>query len=949
MAAPGPIAALVDEVGDALGRTLREVARELDAELPPAYAQDLGPEIRRQHLAAIVGARATGVAPNVTLRSADGNTWTIIRPDDRPGLLSELLAELPDDLPLHTARVYTARSGHLAIDVFGFGAPARPAADDPAFLAKRAEILDHAAEVAPDLPPEVVDRYLHRCAAVFVDNLSPRRLVRFARMVAQVEGTDDVAVDAWLRQEEGRFATVTLVAGGSTPRRLFERAAWILGLHGLSVRRAYLDPLAGGAAPVALCTFVVTGTDDDMPTPGGPGWQPVERDLLRVRWLDERCLVRARATPWLGLPTAEVLVALLDLVHVRLARRDPFAFSRQRLAQLADAALELAAGVAEDLLRGTTTGREAALQARPHEDVRAVLGELVAAVEAVQRSNLDRTARYGLALALDPAWLLGPEHTQVPFAVLYGHGDGYRGFHVRFRPIARGGLRVVAPRTADQHALETERHFDEVYGLAFAQELKNKDIPEGGAKGVLLVEPGASVDGALHALTDGLLDLALATPGDLLFLGPDENVTPAHIEWIVARAVQRGYPQPLALMSSKPGAGINHKRYGVTSEGVAVFLDAGLRALGHPADAPFRVVLTGGPDGDVAGNTIRILRRDHGSRVRFVGIADGSGSALDPDGLDIDELMRLVDAELPIVAFDPARLGPQGSVASLDDPGGLARRNGLHAQLEAEVLVPAGGRPRTVHEGNWRDLLDAAGRPRVPLVVEGANLFLTPGARTALSAAGVLLFKDSSANKCGVICSSYEIAAALLLDEPTILRVKDRLVDEVLDRLRSLARLEADVLLDEHRRCPDVPLPDLSVRLSRTILWATDTIARAVIALDPDAYALLEDLVRAHLPPVLVELAGADLLERLPPAYVEQTIACAAATRLVYREGLAYVEGLSEPDLARLAVDYLRADREVAQLADRLDAQDDPAAAEAARILRQGGARAAVTLRHRTP
>jgi hypothetical protein len=32
------------------------------------------------------------------------------------------------------------------------------------------------------------------------------------------------------------------------------------------------------------------------------------------------------------------------------------------------------------------------------------------------------------------------------------------------------------------------RHYEECYGLAFAQQLKNKDIPEGGSKAVNLVD-----------------------------------------------------------------------------------------------------------------------------------------------------------------------------------------------------------------------------------------------------------------------------------------------------------------------------------------------------------------------------------------------------------------------------------------------------------------------------
>jgi len=60
------------------------------------------------------------------------------------------------------------------------------------------------------------------------------------------------------------------------------------------------------------------------------------------------------------------------------------------------------------------------------------------------------------------------------------------------------------------------------------------------------------------------------------------------------------------------------------------------------------VKLTGGPDGDVAGNMIKILHREYGARVRVVGVADGTGCAEDPDGLPMEDLMRCVVASVPI-------------------------------------------------------------------------------------------------------------------------------------------------------------------------------------------------------------------------------------------------------------------------------------------------------------
>lgn len=93
-------------------------------------------------------------------------------------------------------------------------------------------------------------------------------------------------------------------------------------------------------------------------------------------------------------------------------------------------------------------------------------------------------------------------------------------------------------------------------------------------------------------------------------------------------------------MSSKPRAGINHKEFGVTSEGVNCYLDAALRNVLtiNPNNEKFTIKMTGGPDGDVAGNMIKILSRDYGQNAIIVGIADGFGSAEDPEGLNHDEV-----------------------------------------------------------------------------------------------------------------------------------------------------------------------------------------------------------------------------------------------------------------------------------------------------------------------
>lgn len=55
--------------------------------------------------------------------------------------------------------------------------------------------------------------------------------------------------------------------------------------------------------------------------------------------------------------------------------------------------------------------------------------------------------------------------------------------------------------------------------------------------------------------------------------------------------------------------------------------------------------------------------------------------------------------------------------------------------------------------------------PRFKYIVEGANLFISENARGILEDAGIILFKDASANKGGVTSSSYEVMAALSMND----------------------------------------------------------------------------------------------------------------------------------------------------------------------------------------
>jgi glutamate dehydrogenase len=598
-----------------------------------------------------------------------------------------------------------------------------------------------------------------------------------------------------------------------------------------------------------------------------------------------------------------------------------------------------------------------------------VLYKMIDIVTHTLKTNVYMQDRYALSLRLDPI-IMGEEYQpNLPYGVLFVHGRRFNGYHVRFRDISRGGLRLIAPANSEQLALESARQYDECYGLAFAQQLKNKDIPEGGSKAVCLIDTNDLVHGSrdfvmrksVKAFTDSILDLVVQTKEtksdivdyygkpEVLYLGPDENVNPEDINWIVQQAARRGYDTPAAFMSSKARAGINHKEYGVTSEGVNVYLDVALnRCLGiDPKKDSFTIKMTGGPDGDVGGNEIKILIREYGDNVKIVGIADGSGCAEDPDGLNHKELLRLFEEGLCISNFQSTQLGPDGVLHTVETEEGVKARNSMHNRLVADAFVPCGGRPNTIDVNNYKQFIQQDGTPTSKLIVEGANLFVTAEARQKLfDEAGVCIVKDSSANKGGVITSSYEICAAMLLSEEEFFEHKDAIVEEVLVKLRGLAKLEAELLFRESELYGE-SLPKVSQIISNAINAASDALSSALDTLSLEDQEQLLPLFRAHLPKTLADLSFNDRVHKhVPQQYIKNAIASTLASKIVYKEGTRFINALPAHKLAETSLKYIQKEKEVVQLMEALE-KTDLSLVEKDKILKlldAGGARTALNL-----
>jgi glutamate dehydrogenase len=120
--------------------------------------------------------------------------------------------------------------------------------------------------------------------------------------------------------------------------------------------------------------------------------------------------------------------------------------------------------------------------------------------------------------------------------------------------------------------------------------------------------------------------------------------------------------------------------------------------------------------------------------------------------------------------------------------------------IPTDLFLPCGGRPETIDGQNWQKMFDKKGAPTAKIIAEGANSYITPDAREELQKKGIMIFRDASANKCGVISSSYEILANLLMGENEFLKNKDAYVRDVLTILDKRAEDEAKLIFRRHNK-----------------------------------------------------------------------------------------------------------------------------------------------------
>jgi glutamate dehydrogenase len=532
-------------------------------------------------------------------------------------------------------------------------------------------------------------------------------------------------------------------------------------------------------------------------------------------------------------------------------------------------------------------------------------------IDVILRTNFYKSDKTSIAFMYHPKFLNTVDYPEAPYGIFHVIGTELRGYHIRFRDIARGGIRIVRSNNLQAYMNNSDFIFDENYNLALTQQKKNKDIPEGGSKGTILLRWGHQdkSESAFKKYINGLLDLLISDENIvdhygkevILFLGPDEG-TADMMEWASERARILEYPYWKSFSTGKPISmgGIPHDLYGMTTNSVHQYVLEILKKVGKNQSAITKV-MTGGPDGDLGSNEILI------SRDKILAIIDGSGVLYDPKGIHREELKRLAEKREMIEKFQRKLISPKGFIVTIKDQdvvlpdgekvlSGLEFRNTfhLHPKFKADLFVPCGGRPASININNWSQYVDKKGNPRFRYIVEGANLFITQDARIRLEEHGVILIKDASANKGGVTSSSLEVFASLALDDKEyssfmyakktkVPPFRKRYVEEILEIIRANAQLEFEVIWKDHLRT-GLPRSVLTDRISEKINAIIDAINASDLHKDE---TLFRQVIECCCPRVLIEQVGFDkILKRVPQRYLEALFASSLASRYVYKHGL---------------------------------------------------------------
>ncbi|HEY8615399.1 MAG TPA: NAD-glutamate dehydrogenase [Phenylobacterium sp.] len=411
-----------------------------------------------------------------------------------------------------------------------------------------------------------------------------------------------------------------------------------------------------------------------------------------------------------------------------------------------------------------------------------------------------------------------------PYREIFVWGVAVEGVHLRFGPVARGGLRWSDRR---------DDFRTEVLGLVKAQQVKNavivpvgskggffpKQLPKGGAPDAVRAEGIRAYTTFLSGLLDITDNLSpegqVIHPADVVVHdGDDPYLVVAADKGTatfsdIANGIAESYGFWLGdAFASGGSAGYDHKAMGITARGAWEAVKRHFRELGKDIQSePFTVVGCGDMSGDVFGNGMLLSKQ-----IRLLAAFDHRHIFLDPDpdpAKSWDERKRMFELprsswddydrkaiskgggvfprsqkEIPLTPQVRAMLGIEAETLT---PGELINAI-LKAPAELLYLGGIGTYVKARHETNT-EVGDKANDPirvnaselRVKVVGEGANLGLTQAARIEFANLGGRINTDAIDNSAGVDSSDHEVNIKILTG--------------MLERTGELTRKKRDTLL----------------------------------------------------------------------------------------------------------------------------------------------------------
>ncbi len=452
---------------------------------------------------------------------------------------------------------------------------------------------------------------------------------------------------------------------------------------------------------------------------------------------------------------------------------------------------------------------EAALIAVESLDHDRVLRRIAALIQAITRTSYYQPGEDGAPKSYISFKIASRELTDLPspkpYREIFVASPAVEGAHLRFGPVARGGLRW-SDRQGDFRT--------EVLGLVKAQQVKNAVIVPVGSKGCFYpkqlprngspAEIRAAAVEAYRTFLRGLLDLTdnigadggvIPPPAVVVHDGDDPYLVVAADKGTatfsdIANGVAADYGFWLGdAFASGGSAGYDHKAMAITARGAWESVKRHFRELGKDVQTqPFTVIGVGDMSGDVFGNGMLLSKAirlraafDHRhifidpdpdpqtswtERQRLFDLPTSSWDLYDrglisPGGgvwprtlkaIPVSEAMRLL-LDLTVETVSPAEL----IVAILKSRAELLYLGGIGGYVKAtsESNADVGDKANDAVRINGREL-------RVKVVAEGANLGLTQAGRIEFALAGGRINTDAIDNSAGVDTSDHEVNIKIL-------------------------------------------------------------------------------------------------------------------------------------------------------------------------------------------